>query len=259
MSPIASHQSRFHSTMDGFLQLLLTSAFLAGLLGGAHCAAMCGGIVGAVCRGGERGVPWARALAYNAGRVTSYAAAGAIVGGLGEAGLALRGGAPLQQSLMFMAGVALLMLALYLLGCSPLVRSIEGAGAKLWRHLQPHTRHFLPADTMPRALGLGLLWGWLPCGMVYAVLLTAAATGGAVRGAAVMAAFGAGTLPNLIAVAVFAQRLQRLAQVRILRIASATVIGAFGLYGIAHVVQPHAAHAAACLTSPGLPALLGWR
>lgn len=244
--------------MDGFLQLLLTSAFLAGLLGGAHCAAMCGGIVGAVCRSGERGVPWQRALAYNAGRVTSYAAAGAIVGGLGQAGLWLRGGALLQHVLMFTAGAALLMLALYLVGYSPLVRGIEGAGAKLWRHLQPHTRRFLPADTLPRALGLGLLWGWLPCGMVYAVLLTAAATGDARHGAAIMAAFGAGTLPNLIAVAVFAHRLQRVAAGRVLRLAGAVAVGSFGVYGIAHALQPGAHAIADCVTSPGLLALLGW-
>jgi len=245
--------------MDGFLQLLLASAFLAGLLGGAHCAAMCGGIVGAVCRGGERGVPWRRALAYNAGRVTSYGAAGALVGGLGQAGLWLRGGPLLQQAMMFAAGAALLMLALYLLGYTPLVRAIEGGGARLWRHLQPHTRHFLPADTVPRALGLGLLWGWLPCGMVYAVLLTAAAAGDAMHGAAIMAAFGAGTLPNLLVVAVFAHRLQRVVAGRVVRLAGAVAVASFGVYGIAHALQPGVHTATDCLTSPGLLALLGWQ
>lgn len=236
--------------MDGYLQLLLTSAAVAGLLGGVHCAAMCGGIVSAVCAGSAARLPWSRALAYNLGRIVSYAAAGALAGGLGQAALAWRGAVMLRQTLMTAAGVSLVLLALFLAGWSPLVNVMEAAGARLWRRVQPCTRRFLPADTVPRAVGLGALWGWLPCGMVYAVLLTAAATGNAADGALVMAAFGAGTLPNLLAVAVFAHRFRRYAGVRGLRIAGAVTIAAFGVYGIAHVVQPQVLHAlAGCFTS----------
>jgi sulfite exporter TauE/SafE len=225
--------------MDGFLQLLLVSAATAGLLGGAHCAVMCGGIVGAMC-GGAAGMSWTRTLAYNAGRIASYALAGAIVGAVGQAGLALRGGMPVRHALMTAAGLTLVVLALFLAGWQPLVRVLEGAGGVLWRRLQPLTRHVLPADTVPRALGLGLLWGWLPCGMVYGVLLTAAATGSARDGALVMAAFGLGTLPNLVAMAAFARQMQRYARVRWVRYAGAAVVGAFGLYGLAHAVRPNA-------------------
>jgi hypothetical protein len=237
--------------MDGLLQLLLTSAAAAGLLGGAHCAAMCGGIVGAMCGSAPGGrVPWRRTLAYNLGRITSYVTAGAIVGAVGQAGLWLRGDAPLRHALMLGASVTLIVLALFLAGWSPLVRGMEAAGGFLWRRLQPHTRHFLPANTVPRALGLGLLWGWLPCGMVYAVLLTAATTGSAWHGALVMAAFGLGTLPNLLAVAAFARQVQRYARIRWLRYMGATVVAGFGFYGLMHAVKPQAAHAlAACVTA----------
>lgn len=235
--------------MDGFLQLLLTSAALAGLLGGAHCAAMCGGIVTAVCGSAGARLPWARTLTYNLGRIASYAAAGAIVGGLGHASLAWRGEAALREGLMLAAGVTLVMLAVFLAGWSPAVRLVEAAGGVLWRRVQPLTRHVLPANTLPRALGLGLLWGWLPCGMVYAVLLTAAATGDARDGALVMAVFGLGTLPNLVAIAAFARTLQRYAQRRVLRLAGAAVIAAFGVYGIAHAIHPGIVGAlAGCLT-----------
>ena len=237
--------------MDPFLQLLLTSAAAAGLLGGAHCAAMCGGIVGALCGSGPRErTLWRRTLAYNAGRIASYVAAGGIVGVVGQGGLALRGEAPLRHALMTGASLTLIVLALFLAGWRPLVRALESAGGVLWRRLQPCTRHLLPADTVPRALGLGALWGWLPCGMVYAVLLTAAATGSARDGMLVMAAFGLGTLPNLLAVAAFAGQMRRYSRVRWIRYAGAALVGGFGLYGLMHAMQPHALHAlASCITS----------
>ena len=223
--------------MDGYLHLLLTSAALAGLLGGVHCAAMCGGIVSVVCAGSAARLPWSRALAYNFGRIASYAVAGALAGGVGQAALAWRGEVVLRQTLMTAAGVSLLVLALFLAGWTPLVRAIEGAGGMLWRRLQPYARLVLPANSAPRALGLGLLWGWLPCGMVYAVLLTAAATGSIADGALVMAAFGLGTLPNLLAIAAFAQRVQVYARRMAVRYAAAAIIAAFGLYGILHALH----------------------
>jgi sulfite exporter TauE/SafE len=236
--------------LDGLLQLLLTGAAIAGLLGGVHCAAMCGGIVAAVCGTGGGDMPWRKTYAYNFGRIASYVAAGAIVGGLGQAGLAWRGDAMLRQALMMGAGIALILLALFMAGWSPLVRVMEAAGARLWRYLQPWTRRFLPVNTIPRALGLGALWGWLPCGMVYAVLLTAASTGDARDGALVMAAFGLGTLPNLLAVAVFAHRLQRYTGIRGVRIAGALAVAAFGMYAVMNALQPHALHAlVSCFTS----------
>lgn len=223
--------------MDAYLHVILTSAAVAGLLGGVHCAAMCGGIVSAVCAGSAARLPAGRALAYNLGRIASYAAAGAIVGGVGQAALAWRGALMLRQGLMVAAGASLLLLALFLAGWAPLVRAVDGAGGVLWRRVQPYTRHVLPANTVPRAFGLGLLWGWLPCGMVYAVLLTAAATARVTDGALVMAAFGLGTLPNLLAIAALAQRVHRYARRPAVRYAAAALIAGFGVYGMVHALH----------------------
>ncbi|MBI4196146.1 MAG: sulfite exporter TauE/SafE family protein [Betaproteobacteria bacterium] len=243
--------------MTGWLEALLAAALVAGLLGGVHCAAMCGGIVGAVCgRHGRAG--WRYALAYNAGRITSYVTAGAIVGAAGQVGLALRGGALAHQALMAAAGSALILLALYMAGWAPLVRAVETAGSVLWRRIQPYSRRFLPVTSLPRALGLGLVWGWLPCGMVYAVLLTALATGDAVHGALVMLAFGVGTLPNLLAITLFVEQVGKWSRLRPVRIVASALIAGFGVFAILKGTQPAAlaADGLACRIVPGLAGLL---
>lgn len=248
--------------MNGWLELVVTSAFIAGLMGGAHCAAMCGGIVGIVSRphaGSER-IPrqWRYALAYNGGRIFSYAVAGSLAGALGQGGLWLRGGPLAQQVMLFFAGVTLLLLALYVTGVTPVARGIEAAGAVVWRRVQPYSRWFLPADSVPRALGLGAIWGWLPCGMVYALLLTAMATADARQGALVMFAFGLGTLPNLMAISLLFGQVRKLSALRPLRIASGVVIGGLGLFGILKATQPAAfsGDGLLCHVLPGLSSLL---
>lgn len=244
--------------MDGWLGVIVASAFVAGLMGGVHCAAMCGGIVGAA-RGGRRGVAAIRfAFAYNAGRIASYTGAGAVVGALGQGALWLRGGPLVQQLLMAAAGTALVALALYLAGAAPFMRVIEDAGSVLWRRLQPYSRWFLPAGSMPRALGLGALWGWLPCGMVYAVSLSALATGNALHGALVMFAFGLGTLPNLLALSLFFDRLAKWGRLRAVRLGAGALMGGFGVLGILKAAHPaaFAADGLLCQTLPGLSALL---
>jgi len=243
--------------MNGWLELIVSSAFVAGVMGGAHCTAMCGGIAGAACGGKRRGA-MRFALAYNAGRIASYGAAGALAGALGQAGLWLRGGALVQQLLLAAAGGALIGLALYLAGAAPFMRAIESAGSLAWRRIQPYSRWFLPVDSLPRALGLGALWGWLPCGMAYAVLLSALATGNAWHGALVMLAFGLGTLPNLLALSLFFERLTKWGRARPVRVAAGVVIGGFGVLGILKAAQPaaFAADGLLCRLAPGLSALL---
>lgn len=246
--------------MSGWLEALLIAAFAAGLAGGVHCAAMCGGIVGAVCRtdGGSAGARWRIAFAYNGGRIASYCIAGMLAGAIGQAGLSLRGGALAQHVLLAAGGAALIMLSLYLAGAAPFMRAVEGAGAVVWRRIQPWSRHFLPVNSVPRALGLGAVWGWLPCGMVYAVLLTALAAGSALHGALVMLAFGAGTLPNLLSFNFFFDRLERWRRVRPVRIAAGVVIAVFGAAGILKALHPaaFAADGLVCQYAPGLAALL---
>ena len=219
--------------MDGWLAYLAAAAFLAGLAGGVHCAAMCGPIV-AACGASRTGAlrEWQRALAYNSGRIVSYGLAGAIAGGFGSAALALRGGVSAQAFMALFAGTTLIVLAAHLAGCAPVTRRLEAAGGVIWRHVQPYSRHVLPADTVPRALALGALWGWLPCGMVYAALATAIATAHPAGGALVMFAFGLGTLPNLLAIAFAASRVKRLPRLTVMRRCAAAVVAGFGAFGL---------------------------
>ena len=246
--------------MDGWLQTMVLTALTAGLLGGAHCAAMCGGIVGLTCAPGPDGKTRrvVYPLAYNAGRISSYIAAGALAGAAGQAGIALRGGALAQHLLMFLMGLTLIVVALNVAGVRPVTRGIEAAGSALWRQVQPLSRRFLPVTSPWQALGLGAIWGWLPCGMVYAVLLMALASGSAGEGALILAAFGLGTLPNLLAIGATVGGLRRWMQRTWVRYLASGVIAAVGVYGMLHVLQPAAQQQDSlfCRIAPGLAELL---
>ena len=204
--------------------------FLVGLLGGTHCVAMCGGIVGALSLGGP--ARWSLHLAYNAGRIASYAAAGALAGGIGAAGMALDGQAPVRLVLYLLANLMLVALGLYLLGVTRALAFSERAGQHLWRHIQPLTRRFLPARSVAQAFPLGLLWGWLPCGLVYSALASALTAGSPARGALLMLAFGLGTLPNLLLAGMLLARLNEFVRRPAVRVASGLLVLGFGIYGL---------------------------
>ncbi len=204
--------------------------FLVGLLGGTHCVGMCGGIVGALSLGAP--ARWSMHLAYNAGRIISYAAAGALAGVLGAASLSLDGQAPVRLTLYLLANLMLVALGLYLLGVTRALAFTERAGQHLWRLIQPLTRRFLPARTIAQAFPLGLLWGWLPCGLVYSALATALSAGSSERGALLMLAFGLGTLPNLLLAGILLARLNEFVRRPVVRIASGLLVLGFGIYGL---------------------------
>ena len=209
------------------------AVFLTGLLGGVHCAGMCGGIITVLSGQAGRG-RWPLQLGYNAGRILSYTVAGALAGAAGSLGLLLDGMLPIQLALYVLANLMLIALGLYLAGVSRVAASLERLGLALWRRIQPLTRPLLPADTVPRALGLGLLWGWLPCGLVYGILLTSLLTGDPLNGAAIMAAFGLGTLPNLLLAGLALRSLTAVRRARSVRLVSGSLVLGFGVYGLAH-------------------------
>ena len=211
--------------MDSLLAL-----FLVGLLGGTHCVGMCGGIVGALSVGGPP--RFSLHLAYNLGRILSYTLAGALVGALGSASLALAGQLPLRIALYLAANLMLIALGFYLMGVTRALAFTERVGQNLWRHIQPLTRRFLPARTVAQALPLGMLWGWLPCGLVYSALATALAAGSASQGALLMLAFGLGTLPNLLLAGLLLVRLRHLVQQPAVRLAAGLLVTAVGLWGL---------------------------
>jgi sulfite exporter TauE/SafE len=208
----------------------LLALFVVGLLGGGHCAGMCGGIVGALSLQSPRGgASVAVHLAYNLGRIASYALAGLLAGLLGQAAGDLL---PLQRGLYLFASLMLVAMGLYLLGATRTLNWIENGGQALWRRIQPLTGRFLPVRGMAQAFPLGLLWGWLPCGLVYSALTTALASGTALKGALAMLAFGLGTLPNLLLAGLLLARFRRFAQARATRMVSGLLVLGYGVYGL---------------------------
>lgn len=214
----------------------IIAVFFVGLLGGVHCLGMCGSLVGILTTQLPSGqTKWPFHLAYSSGRVMSYTLAGAAAGAVGQAGLLLRDVVPVQHLLFALSSLMLIALGLYLAGLWGVVRRIEMLGGAIWRRIQPLTRGLFPVSTPQRAFGLGLLWGWLPCGLVYSVLITALASGQAGHGALVMLAFGLGTLPNLLAIGLFWESMKGWVQSPGVRRAAGLLVAGFGVYGLIKV------------------------
>ncbi|MFW3895489.1 sulfite exporter TauE/SafE family protein [Pseudomonas bharatica] len=208
---------------------LLGSALILGLLGGGHCLGMCGGLMGALTLAippEQRGRRLRLLIAYNLGRVLSYASAGLL---LGLAGWALAG-SPLATAMRVLAALLLIAMGLYLAGWWSGLTRVEALGRGLWRHIQPVATRLLPVSSLPRALLLGALWGWLPCGLVYSTLLWAASQDSAINSALLMLAFGVGTWPVLLATGLVAERSNALLRQRGVRIAGGLLVILFGLW-----------------------------
>ena len=211
---------------------LAAAALAAGLLGGVHCAGMCGGIVASLSVG-ARGPILARQLAFNGGRIAAYCLAGAAAGLAGDA-LQWSGTVAFAQTALFvLANVLMVFLGLYVAGWGRAVLRLESAGRVLWRRVEPLARRLFPIDSTAKALAAGAAWGWVPCGLVYSMLALALASGSVAGGAAVMAAFGVGTLPTLLAAGIAAQRVQALRRAPWIRRAAGTLIVALGIAGFA--------------------------
>ncbi|NWG88182.1 MAG: sulfite exporter TauE/SafE family protein [Hydrogenophilaceae bacterium] len=213
-------------------ELSLLAALLVGFSGGVHCVGMCGGIVTALSLQSGRRQPFSLQLTYNLGRIASYATAGALAGLIGSVAFLSDTLYPVQQALYLLAQVMLILLGLYLAGLNHAVLVLERWGGRLWTRLQPLFGRLLPVRTLPQALAAGALWGWLPCGLVYSVLVAALASGSALDGAALMLAFGLGTLPNLLAMGWLAERLRRVAQDKRVKFIAGMVVAGFGVWGL---------------------------
>jgi sulfite exporter TauE/SafE len=208
---------------------LLGSALVLGLLGGGHCLGMCGGLMGALTLAippEQRGRRLRLLVAYNLGRILSYACAGLL---LGLAGWAVAS-SPAAMALRVVAALLLISMGLYLAGWWSGLTRIEALGRGLWRYIQPFASRLMPVSSMPRALLLGALWGWLPCGLVYSTLLWAASQGNAGYSAALMLAFGLGTWPVLLATGLAAERVNALLRRRSVRVAGGVLVMLFGVW-----------------------------
>lgn len=223
---------------------LITALFMMGLLGSPHCLGMCGGIVtafglslGQVSAARKKGL----IATYHFGRLCSYMALGALASGFGSALLQ-----PFAMSKLprIMLGLALMLVALMLLGL-PILNRLERVGARLWQVMAPLRQKVFPLTTFPKALRAGLLWGLLPCGLVYGAILLALSislsnnTTLAVLG---MLAFGVGTLPMLVFAQGVVLWLQRTIRRFALRKVSGTILLLSGVSVIAPMLLPHDHH-----------------
>lgn len=213
--------------------LSLSAAFLIGLLGSTHCVGMCGGIMGAL----SYAVPpekrnsrklFTLLLSYNIGRIFSYTLAGAIIGS--SSWLLAEQFPSLGNVLRIIAALMLIAMGLYLANWWSGLRHLERAGNSVWKHIQPHLSALMPVSTIWKALLVGSLWGWIPCGLIYSTLTWAATAGNWQQSALIMLSFGLGTLPAVLATGLFLENIKKLIQKRGIRISAGVLIILFGIW-----------------------------
>lgn len=250
-----------------FSDLSLLAVFLTGLLGGVHCAGMCGGIVSAL--GMMQQKPLKRTLdipvkvvatgaavtqsaalgqstsrqssaftavaAYNLGRIMTYTTLGALAGGAGSVAWLMESVLPIQQTAYVLSSVLVILMGLYVLGFKRIGMMVESLGNHVWQRIRPAATSRLSGAGFLNSVLAGSLWGMVPCGMVYAVLSAALVAGSWQRGALLMLVFGLGTLPNLMLLGLSGQWLARASRRRWVRVLAGTLIIALGVMGLLHV------------------------
>ncbi len=254
---------------------LALGVFTASLLGSLHCAAMCGGfacLYGSDSAGNSAGARAARSgaapprltghVAYHGGRLAAYASLGALAGALGASLDQFGALGGVQRTASIVTGALLLVWGAALLAQAFNVRVlptlVSGAVPESAARLMGRALLLVQQRTVGvRALMLGVLTGLMPCGWLYAFVVTAAGTGSAVRGAAFMTLFWIGTVPALVAVAVGMRRASGRLQ-RSLPVVSAVIVIGFGIASLGNRMGASAAHAShnesdAARNAPSVP------
>lgn len=211
----------------------LLAALLIGLIGSSHCLVMCGGIAAALQLSMPKqrnGYNWQLPLLLSLGRLTTYSLFGAAVGYFGASAMQLAGTSLLWLRLL--AGILLLMMALYISRLWFGLIHLEKLGQKLWRHVQPIAKQLLPLNSRRKAYAYGLCWGALPCGLVYSTLGWSLASGSLLQGAAIMFSFGIGTLPAILLTGSAAGLLTKLKNTLMLRYITAAMLAIYASYTI---------------------------
>lgn len=193
-------------------------AFSIGLLSIVHCLGMCSGIVGALSfslpddiqRNRQRLLPFI--LSYNLGRIFSYTLAGIVLGLLSTEIFQFASPQYGHKILQWVSAAVLLLIGLHVSGWFKRLNIIEKVGQPLWRKLEPLGRRMLPVQTLPQAFFFGVVWGWLPCGLVYSALIWAASAGNPLESGALMLLFGLGTLPTVVTAGILTNWLRHLTQ-----------------------------------------------
>jgi len=221
---------------------ILLSAFLLGFLGSTHCLGMCGGLASAlglntqsapaqnktIASSHQSSFP-TLLLAYNLGRITSYCIAGLIVG---LAGFWLSQQLSALNLLRYLAGIMLILMGLYLAQWFNGIAFTEKLGSKLWPFIQPLGKRFMPVNSVRDAIAVGMVWGWLPCGLVYSAMIWASLEASVIGSMLIMLFFGLGTLPAMLASGYFAQSLGNFIKQRWFRSSAGLMMIGFGVWSL---------------------------
>jgi sulfite exporter TauE/SafE len=251
------------TTMNSELTLL--AALAAGLVGSTHCLGMCGGIAGAVGVSARSMADSGRGaflytVLFNLGRVSSYALIGAIAGTLGSGLISATDIPALSAAARGLTGLLMVLIGLQIAFGWSLLRFIEESGARFWTRLAPLARRILPVRTPFHAVMLGMLWGWLPCGLVYSILLMALLAADPGQSALLMVVFGLGTLPAMTLTGLAGTRLKLSMSRSNVRLAAGLILVLLGLWTGLGPLQHLAGgehrhhHASAPSDGPAIPA-----
>lgn len=216
---------------------LWVSALVVGLIGsGTHCIGMCGGIMGALAANirKDQARVWPFLFAYNIGRIVSYALAGAVLGAFGHGVMTAVPGPGVAAVGDRIAALFMVALGLFLGGWWGALGRLETWGGRAFAYLRPVGQRFLPVTSLWQALGLGLVWGFLPCGLVYSVLAWALVSGSAARGAGLMAIFGLATWPGLLALGSVRRFGAWVRRPSVRKVLAALIVG----YGLVSLISP---------------------
>lgn len=215
----------------------LLTLFLLGFFGGTHCVGMCGGLSSAFALQLPPHISRIKLIILmNLGRIGSYVLIGTLMGALSQATFFLDYTQTVQMVLLMAANILLLLMGLYLAGWLAWAAKIESLGKPIWRKLNPFLNRLLPIKSVKSCFLVGLLWGWLPCGMVYNASLYALGSGSAWQGGLYLLAFGLGTLPNLLAMGAFASQLRDFLQRQAIRVVAGLLVCGWAIFQLRQAV-----------------------
>ena len=216
-------------------------AFIFGLLGSTHCVPMCGGIVGILSQQTNHSTHQAitKTLSYNVGRILSYSFIGLLAGGISQAAFSPMDTASLMLFSKYLTSIFMLAFGFYLLGWLNFLSYLERFGQRLWKHVSPLSRQLLPIQNKRDAFFLGIIWGWLPCGLVYSALAWSLASTHPISGAIIMLCFGLGTLPMLMTMGFASEKLTQFTRSLLIRRSIGGLIIIFALFKL---INPMSAH-----------------
>jgi sulfite exporter TauE/SafE len=212
---------------------ILLSAFLLGLLGSGHCLGMCGGLSSALGLN-SREHAGRYVLSYNLGRIFSYSLAGLIVGSLG---FWLSKNLAALDMLRYLAALMLILMGFYLGKWFNGLIYFEKLGHTLWPLIQPLSKRFMPVSSIKDALLVGMVWGWLPCGLVYSALIWASLESNSLASMLIMLCFGLGTLPAMLATGLFAQGFNNFVKKPWFRQVAGSLMILFGIWTLPVIQQ----------------------